>query len=385
MFNTNQLLEKSMDALSIARNLIQRQSVTPEDAGCQLFVAELLAARGFRNEHVRIGATDNLWSVHGEGEPLFCCLGHTDVVPAGPESDWQHPPFSADEENGFLYGRGAADMKGCLASFVSSALEFVQAHPDHKGSLAFLLTSDEEGAGVDGTVAMIEKLQARRVKIDYCLVCEPSSEEELGDVIKIGRRGSLSGTLQVFGIQGHVAYPHLALNPIHRCLPALAELVSQQWDEGDEHFPATTFQISNIISGTGADNIIPGKLDLVFNFRYGSALSPETIKNAVHEILDRHKLDYRLNWKLSGLPFLTGSGKLLEAICSAVEEDTQKKPRLSTAGGTSDGRHVAPTGAEVAELGLINATIHKVNENVSIEHLARLSKIYRSILDKLLL
>jgi succinyl-diaminopimelate desuccinylase len=374
-----------MNALTIAKNLIQRKSVTPDDAGCQTFVAGLLEPCGFKIEHLPFGEVSNLWAVHGEGAPLLCFLGHTDVVPTGKEEDWTFPPFAAVEDDGFLHGRGAADTKGNVAAFIAAAMEFVKAHPVHKGCLGVLLTSDEEGAGDNGTPAALKEFQARKLKIDYCLVGEPSSEQEFGDVIKVGRRGSLSGVLQVRGIQGHVAYPHLARNPFHQALPALAELCNRSWDEGNEFFPPTSFQISNVQAGTGADNIIPGSLHIMFNFRYGTVMNADQIKAAVHEIFDRHKLDYELTWKLSGLPFLTGSGKLVEAITASVEEELKKKPHFSTGGGTSDGRHVAPTGAEVAEFGLINKTIHKVNEHIVAGDLDRLSKIYRLILEKLLL
>ena len=321
-----------MDALTLAKNLIQRQSITPEDAGCQLFLSELLKTCGFKIEHLHIGSADNLWAVHGSGTPLFCFLGHTDVVPVGPEADWKHPPFSAREDNGLLYGRGAADMKGNLASFVSAVLEFIGKHPEHKGSLALLLTSDEEGLGKDGTAAVMKEFKSRDIKIDYCLVGEPSSEKELGDTIKVGRRGSLSGTLQIAGVQGHVAYPHLALNPIHKSLPALDELCRRQWDNGNEFFPPTSFQISNIHSGTGADNVIPGQMHVVFNFRYSSCLNEDEIKKTVQEILDRHGLKYELNWRLSGLPFLTGSGNLVETVKAAIKQETGKSPAIGVLG-----------------------------------------------------
>lgn len=373
-----------MQSLEIAKELIKRPSVTPEDAGCQQFVAEFLMKDGFKTEHLRFEDVDNLWAVHGSGTPLFTFLGHTDVVPSGNKADWKHDPFTPTEDDGYLYGRGAADMKGCIASFLAAASEFVKEHPQHKGSLAVLLTSDEEGIGVNGTARVIKEFQARNLKIDYCLVGEPSSEEHLGDVVKVGRRGSLSAKLEVKGIQGHVAYPHLARNPIHQALAALKELTEREWDKGNEFFPATSFQISNMNAGTGADNVIPGRMELVFNFRYSSELNADQLKSAVHEILDRHKLDYELTWRLSGLPFLTGSGKLVDAISSAIEANIQKKPQLLTTGGTSDGRFVAPTGSEVAEFGLINRTIHKVNECIKIDHLDRLKAIYLTVLKQLL-
>ncbi len=374
-----------MKSLELAKELIRRQSVTPNDAGCQLFIAEMLSQIGFKIEHLCIGEVDNLWAVHGTEAPLFCFLGHTDVVPTGPIGEWKFPPFEPTEHDGMLYGRGVADMKGCIASFLNAANEFVQEHPDHKGSLAILLTSDEEGPGIDGTAAVIREFESRKLKIDYCLVGEPSSEEALADVVKVGRRGSLNGKLQVTGKQGHVAYPQLAVNPIHLALPALMELSSHQWDKGNEFFPPTSFQISNINSGTGADNVIPGKLDALFNFRYSSEVTAEQLQATVHEVLDRHNLDYEIKWRLSGLPFLTKSGRLVEAIVKAVENECGKKPVLSTAGGTSDGRFVAPTGSEVAELGLINRTIHMINERASVAHFDSLSKIYKSIIEQLLL
>lgn len=361
-------------------------SLTPHDAGCQHYISEMLNQAGFKSEHLQFEDVSNLWSLHGkESKPLFVFLGHTDVVPIGRETDWQFPPFEATEHEGHLYGRGAADMKGCIAAFIAAALDFVAEHPEHKGSLAILLTSDEEGIATNGTVKVIEEFQKRNLKIDYCLVGEPSSEERLGDVVKVGRRGSLSGRLQIYGSQGHVAYPHLADNPIHKALAALKELCEQKWDEGNEFFPATSFQISNINAGTGADNVIPGQLDLVFNFRYSSESNAEQLKSSVEKLLERHRLNYRLDWRLSGLPFLTGSGDLVDAIKAAIEEKTGSSPRLLTTGGTSDGRFVAPTGSQVAEFGLINRTIHKVDECTRIEDLNNLKEIYQKIVEKILL
>ncbi|MBX9685649.1 MAG: succinyl-diaminopimelate desuccinylase [Candidatus Obscuribacterales bacterium] len=374
-----------MESLNIAKALINRPSVTPNDQGCQDYISEILKELGFSIENLRFGDVDNLWAIHGTEKPIFCFLGHTDVVPSGPENEWKHPPFIATEENGMLYGRGAADMKGCIASFLCAVKSFMTKHPDHKGSLAVLLTSDEEGLGVNGVSAVIKDFEKRGLKIDYCLVGEPSSEEELADVVKVGRRGSLHGHLLINGIQGHVAYPQLARNPIHQAMPALQELCSREWDRGNEFFPATSFQISNYNSGTGADNVIPGKVELLFNFRYSTELNEDLLKKAVHEVLDRHQLDYSLKWRLSGLPFLTGKGKLVNAVVQAIETSKAKTPLLSTAGGTSDGRFVAPTGAEVVELGLINRTIHKVNEHISIEHLDELAIIYEKVIEGLLL
>ncbi len=373
-----------MKTLELAKELINRPSVTPEDAGCQTFLADLLAKSGFRNEHLRYEDVDNLWSTHGQGAPLFVFLGHTDVVPTGSEADWKHPPFTATEDNGYLYGRGSADMKGCIASFVNAAIDFVSKKPDHKGTLAILLTSDEEGIGINGTAAVIREFETRKTKIDYCLVGEPSSEEQLGDVIKVGRRGSLTGKLDIKGIQGHVAYPHLARNPVHQALGALKQLADREWDKGNDFFPPTSFQISNVSAGTGADNVIPGQMNLIFNFRYSSELNADLIKAEVHKILDEAGLEYTLNWRLSGLPFLTARGELVEAIAAGIESCVGAKPQLLTTGGTSDGRFVAPTGAQVAEFGLINRTIHKVNECIKIEHLDSLKSTYEDVLQRLL-
>lgn len=374
-----------MNSLTLAKELIKRQSITPEDAGCQNFVADYLSECGFKHEHLRFEDVDNLWSVHGDGAPIFVFLGHTDVVPPGETSDWKHPPFEPTEDDGFLYGRGAADMKGCIASFLAAAKEFVQKHPQHKGTLAILLTSDEEGIGINGTQAVMKEFEKRNLKFDYCLVGEPSSEEELGDVVKVGRRGSLSAKLEINGIQGHVAYPHLARNPIHQALSALKILADRRWDNGNEFFPPTSFQISNIHSGTGADNVIPGRMELLFNFRYSSELNADVLKAAVHEVLDREGLDYKLTWRLSGLPFLTTKGALVDAISDSIKAKTTRTPQLLTTGGTSDGRFVAPTGAQVAELGLINRTIHKVNECIKIEHLEQLKDVYAGIIERILL
>lgn len=373
-----------MKTLDLAKELINRASVTPEDAGCQTFLADLLEKVGFKNEHLRFEDVDNLWATHGEGAPLFVFLGHTDVVPTGAEADWKHPPFSATEDDGYLYGRGAADMKGCIASFVNAAIDFVSKNPKHKGTLALLLTSDEEGIGINGTAAVIREFESRKTKIDYCLVGEPSSEERLGDVVKVGRRGSLTGKLEVKGIQGHVAYPHLARNPVHQSFGALKKLADREWDKGNEFFPPTSFQISNVSAGTGADNVIPGRMDLVFNFRYSSELNADEIKKQVHKILDEEGLEYTLNWRLSGLPFLTEKGELVKAVSESIKKATGTSPQLLTTGGTSDGRFVAPTGAQVAEFGLINRSIHKVNECIKIEHLEQLKAIYEDIIEHLL-
>lgn len=371
--------------LELARQLIARASVTPDDLGCQDLLGDRLATMGFSLEPMRFGEVHNLWARRGSDAPLFCFAGHTDVVPTGPEADWQVPPFSAQVRDGMLWGRGSADMKGSLAAMLTACERFVEAHPDHPGSIAWLITSDEEGPARDGTLRVVERLQARNEKIDWCLVGEPSSSDRLGDVIKNGRRGSLGGRLKVQGVQGHVAYPQLADNPIHRFAPALAELTAVRWDEGNEFFPPTSFQVSNIQAGTGADNVIPGELEVLFNFRFSTALSEEAIRERVTDVLDAHGLKYTLDWRLSGDPFLTPGGALVDATMGAIRETTGLDPQLSTAGGTSDGRFIAPTGTEVVELGPINATIHKVNERVSIADLELLSATYERILERLLL
>jgi succinyl-diaminopimelate desuccinylase len=370
--------------LELAKQLIARRSVTPDDQGCQELMIGRLEALGFRVERLRFGEVDNFWARRGDNGPVLAFAGHTDVVPPGPEDRWTHPPFEPTLDGGLLYGRGAADMKGSLAAMVTACERFVAGHPDHRGSIAFLVTSDEEGAAVDGTVKVIEHLEARGEKIDWCLVGEPSCTERLGDTVKNGRRGSLSGVLVVRGVQGHVAYPHLADNPIHRAAPALAELAATEWDRGNEFFPPTSFQISNIHGGTGAENVVPGELRVKFNFRFSTELDEETIRARVTALLDRHGLDYELNWNCSGQPFLTAAGELVEAVREAVREVTGHEPELSTAGGTSDGRFIAPTGAQVVELGPLNATIHKVDEHVRAADLDRLSSIYEKLLERLL-
>ncbi len=371
--------------LELAKQLIARRSVTPEDAGCQELMIERLEAIGFTIERLRFGEVDNFWARRGDAEPLYAFAGHTDVVPTGDEANWKYPPFEPTLDNGMLFGRGAADMKGSLAAMVTACERFVAAHPDHKGSIGFLITSDEEGPAMDGTVKVVEHLEARGEKMTGCLVGEPSSTARVGDVIKNGRRGSLGGKLIVRGVQGHVAYPQLAKNPIHLAAPALAELVAAQWDAGNEFFPATTFQISNINGGAGATNVIPGELEVWFNFRFSTEVTPEELQRKVGAILDRHDLDYNLKWELSGLPFLTPSGTLVDAAVKAVRAVTGQTPELSTAGGTSDGRFIAPTGAQVLELGPLNATIHKVDECVSVADLDLLSLMYEHILRELLL
>lgn len=371
--------------LEHAKNLVQRESVTPEDKGCQQYMMEQLDAAGFQHEIMQFEEVTNFWSRRGSQSPLFCFAGHTDVVPTGPADKWQHAPFSAEVVDGMLWGRGTADMKGSLAAMLTATKNFVERHPDHKGSIAFLITSDEEGPAKNGTVKVIETLEARREKIDYCLVGEPSSVKRVGDVVKNGRRGSLNGKLTVRGKQGHVAYPHLAANPLHLFAPAMAELCSQAWDEGNEFFPPTTFQVSNLNAGTGAENVIPGELQAQFNFRFSTELSEDEIKQRVHQVLDSHQLDYELDWRLSGYPFITPKAELVSAACKAIEEVAGYETELSTSGGTSDGRFIAPTGAQVLELGPLNATIHQVNEQVAVDDLDKLAVMYEKMLEHLLL
>ena len=372
------------DTLTLAKELISRPSVTPEDGGCQTIMAQRLQALGFHIEHLRFGEVNNLWARRGNETPLFVFAGHTDVVPTGPENDWRHPPFSPTEENGLLYGRGAADMKGSLAAMITATERFLAQHADHRGSIAYLITSDEEGVAIDGTVKVVEWLQARNEKIDWCLVGEPTSTTRVGDVIKNGRRGSLGATLTVRGMQGHVAYPHLAKNPVHLFAPALAELVAMEWDRGNEHFPPTTFQISNIQAGTGATNVIPGDLQVLFNFRFSTEVTDTELRSCVEAVLNKHQLDYHIDWQLSGQPFLTPAGELVDATLQAIDSVCDYATELSTSGGTSDGRFIAPTGAQVVELGPLNASIHKVNEHVEIATLDTLSRIYQQILTNLL-
>ena len=372
------------DTLNLAKELISRQSVTPEDAGCQLIMARRLEALGFSIDHLRFGEVDNLWARRGSEGPLFVFAGHTDVVPTGPESEWRHPPFSPTEENGLLYGRGAADMKGSLAAMITATERFIAQHPDHQGSIGYLITSDEEGPAIEGTVKVVEWLQARNETIDWCLVGEPTSSDKVADVIKNGRRGSLGATLTIRGTQGHVAYPHLAKNPVHLVAPVLAELVAMKWDNGNESFPPTTFQISNIQAGTGATNVIPGDLTVIFNFRFSTEVTDAELRTQVETVLQKHQLDYRIDWQLSGQPFLTPAGELVAAIQAAIKNICGYETELSTSGGTSDGRFIAPSGAQVVELGPLNATIHKVDEHVAITELDTLSEIYQQILSNLL-
>lgn len=371
--------------LALAKDLIARPSVTPEDAGCQKEIMKRLSAHGFTLESMAFEDTVNLWARRGTQAPLFCFAGHTDVVPAGPLEKWNTPPFEPTVIDGYLYGRGAADMKSSLAAMVVAAERFVLKHPYHNGSIAFLITSDEEGPFINGTTRVVDTLVARNEIIDMCIVGEPSSTLAVGDVVKNGRRGSITGALSVHGIQGHVAYPQLARNPIHQALPALAELASMRWDEGNAYFPPTSFQIANLSAGTGAANVIPGDFHVQFNLRFSSELTDTAIKKRVQCVLDAHGLDYTLEWTLSGQPFLTETGALLEAVVNCVEKVNNKKPALLTTGGTSDGRFIAKMGAQVIELGPVNATIHKVNESVNIQDLEKLTEMYFLVLETLLL
>lgn len=371
--------------ISLAQQLMQRQSVTPEDAGCQALMNERLEKIGFNIESMFFTDTLNTWARKGTQSPHFCFAGHTDVVPTGPEANWQFPPFDATIADGMLHGRGAADMKGSLAAMLVATERFVAKHPDHKGSISFLVTSDEEGSFINGTTKVIDTLEQRNEKIDYCLVGEPSSRDKLGDVVKNGRRGSLTGFLTVKGVQGHVAYPHLASNPIHLAAPMLTELSQTQWDQGNDFFPATSFQVSNINGGTGAGNVIPGELDIQFNFRFSTEVTYEQLQQRVTEIIEKHGLNYELSWIVNGLPFITEHGPLVDATVSAIKTVTGIDTALETTGGTSDGRFIAQTGAKVIELGPRNDTIHKVNECVSCDDLITLAKIYEHILEQILL
>ncbi|MGS2722976.1 succinyl-diaminopimelate desuccinylase [Porticoccus sp. GXU_MW_L64] len=375
--------------LQLACDLIARRSVTPEDAGCQELIISRLQATGFEVTPLRFGDVDNFWAVrNGSNDPaapILCFAGHTDVVPSGPEQQWQNPPYEPVVKDGMLHGRGAADMKGSLAAMVTAVEGFVAAHPQHNGRIAFLITSDEEGPAVNGTIKVVEWLQQQGITPEMCLVGEPSSTARVGDVIKNGRRGSLGCVLTVKGTQGHVAYPHLADNPIHSAAPALAELAAEQWDNGNEFFPATSFQISNINGGTGATNVIPGELEVVFNFRFSTEVTAQQLQQRTGAILDKHGLSYELDWNLSGQPFLTASGNLVEAAVAGIKEVTGISTELSTAGGTSDGRFIAPLGTQVVELGPVNATIHQVDEQVSAADLNTLSAVYERILGKLFL
>lgn len=370
--------------LELAQALIRQPSVTPDDQQCQLILMERLRAIGFHCEALRFGDVDNVYARYGHEAPLIVFAGHTDVVPAGPETDWTSPPFQPMIRDGFLYGRGASDMKSAIAAMIIAVEHFITQHPHFPGSIAFLITSDEEGAAINGTQKVIELLSMRHEKIDYCIIGEPSSEKELGDQIRVGRRGSLHGKLMVHGKQGHVAHPHLAKNPIHLCVLALHELAQTVWDQGNKHFPPTTFQITNIHSGTGATNVIPGHVEVLFNFRFSTATTPQQLQEQTEKILHQHGLQFDIEWKVGGEPFLTKQGKLIHATQEAIKQITGLNVRLSTGGGTSDGRFIAPTGAEIVELGVSHATAHHVDECVKIADLEKLPLIYEKILATLL-
>jgi succinyl-diaminopimelate desuccinylase len=370
--------------LDLARELIARRSATPDDAGCQQILEARLTPLGFRCETTSANGVSNLWARRGDARPVVCFAGHTDVVPTGALESWHSDPFVPALRDGFLYGRGAADMKSSLAAFIVSIEAFVAQHPGHRGSIALLVTSDEEGPAVDGTVRVVDKLRAAGETLDYCIVGEPSSVDRLGDMIKNGRRGTLSGTLLVRGVQGHIAYPHLAKNPIHLAAAAIAELDAMPWDSGNEYFPPTRWQASNIHAGTGATNVIPGTLELLFNFRYSTASTSESLEQRMKAVLDRRGLDYELTWTGHGNPFLTPRGRLVEAVTDTVREVCGVTPEISCTGGTSDGRFIADICREVVELGPINATIHKINERVAVAELEPLSALYRGILQRLL-
>lgn len=370
--------------LQLACDLIRRRSVTPDDAGCMSLLREHLEPLGFTLETLQFAEVTNLWARRGTTGPLLCFAGHTDVVPTGPEEKWQTPPFAPEIRDGYLYGRGAADMKGSIAAFIVALERFITANPKHQGSIALLLTSDEEGPSIHGTREVIEHLSARDELIDWCIVGEPSSVDHVGDTIKNGRRGSLNAKLTVHGVQGHVAYPHLVTNPIHKLAPALAELAAAEWDQGNEFFPPTSFQVSNINAGTGATNVVPGSVELLFNFRFSTEVTDNELKQRVESILAQHQLDYEIEWTLSGQPFLTPAGALVDAARESIREHAAMETELSTSGGTSDGRFIAPTGAQVLELGPVNATIHKIDECVKAADLDQLTDIYAGILDRLL-
>jgi succinyl-diaminopimelate desuccinylase len=373
------------DVLDLTSELISRASVTPDDAGCQALLSARLAKAGFECRQIDFGAVKNLWATHGQGGEVLCFLGHTDVVPPGPREAWASDPFEPTIRDGHLYGRGAADMKGSVAAFVLAMEQFVAAHPDHPGTVAVLLTSDEEGDAIDGVRRVAEHFRASGQRIDFCVTGEPSSKAALGDLLRVGRRGTLSGNLVVKGIQGHVAYPEKARNPIHQAMPALAELGARRWDEGYPEFPASSFQISNINAGTGANNVIPGQCEVVFNFRYNPGWRAEALEAEVHALLDRHGLEYELRWHRGGEPFLTGEGRLRAAVRAVLVETFGSAPEENTGGGTSDARFIAPLGAEVVELGPINASIHKVDEHIAVADLERLPALYRAVAERLLL
>ena len=370
------------ETLELAQQLIQCPSVTPFDEGCQELIAKRLTPLGFSVETLQYQDVTNLWATLGTSGPLFVFAGHTDVVPTGPEDSWQYPPFSATVADGFLHGRGAADMKGSIAAMVTAVERFL-AESELSARIGFLITSDEEGIAINGTQKVMKELGSRNISIDYCLVGEPSSSKQLGDTVKIGRRGSLGAKLVVKGTQGHVAYPQLAINPIHKILPVLAALTELTWDQGNASFPATSFQVSNINAGTGATNVIPGHIEVDFNFRFSTELNAAAIQSRVTQLLDDAELDYQVDWKLSGEPFLTDAGKLIEAVAASIQLHCQLDTQRSTAGGTSDGRFIAPTGSEVVELGPCNATIHQVDEKITVTELDQLSDVYQGVLQEL--
>ncbi|MEK7716554.1 MAG: succinyl-diaminopimelate desuccinylase, partial [Pseudomonadota bacterium] len=369
--------------LELAKQLIERPSQTPRDEGCQELMIARLTPLGFKAERLRFGDVDNLWATRGTAKPLVVFAGHTDVVPSGPREAWKSDPFKPEVRDGHLYGRGAADMKSSLAAFITAIEDFLARHPRHQGSIGLLITSDEEGPALHGTVKVMEWLGKHGIKIDYCIVGEPSCVQTLGDTIKIGRRGSLTGRMFVHGKQGHVAYPQLANNPIHRLAPALAELTATEWDQGNADFPPTSFQVSNIHGGTGAENVIPGRLEVVFNFRFSTAVTYADLRHRVEEILQRHGVNHQTQWILSGQPFLTRGTALIDSVRRAVKEELGVEANPSTSGGTSDGRFIAPTGTEVVELGPLNRTIHQIDECIAVDDLGRLSRVYRRILENL--
>jgi succinyl-diaminopimelate desuccinylase len=377
----NNALNKTLE---LCCELISRASVTPDDAGCQALMSQRLEAIGFHCTPLRFGDVDNLWAVRGDSGPILVFAGHTDVVPTGPPEQWRTPPFEPTLLGETLHGRGAADMKASLAAMIVACEEFVSQHPEHQGRIGFLITSDEEGPATDGTVRVMEWLASQGENINWCLVGEPSSSERLGDVIKNGRRGSLNATLTVKGVQGHIAYPQLADNPIHHAMPAVAALTAEVWDQGNRFFPPTSMQVSNINAGTGATNVIPGQAEVVFNFRFSTEVTDADLRQRTHAILDAHALNYDIDWSLSGQPFLTPSGELVEAAVDSIRQELGIDTELSTAGGTSDGRFIAPSGAQVVELGPVNATIHKIDEAVHAPDLPRLTAVYRGIIERLL-
>jgi succinyl-diaminopimelate desuccinylase len=372
------------DLIQTTFDLISRQSVTPRDEGCQEYMDEILSPLGFKNETMVFEDTTNMWARKGSQKPVFCFAGHTDVVPTGPAEKWKYPPFQPTIENGFIYGRGTADMKGSLAAMLCATERFVNDYPDHKGSIAYLITSDEEGPFINGTTRVIDTLESRNEKIDYCIVGEPSSTTKTGDTVKNGRRGSLTGDLTVKGVQGHVAYPHLVVNPIHAIAPALAELASTTWDNGNDYFPPTSFQVSNIHAGTGAGNVVPGTVEVCFNFRFSTEVTDQELIEKVLAVLKKHNIEHEIHWTFNGQPFLTERGLFVDAVVDSIKDVTGIDTELSTAGGTSDGRFIAPTGAQVIELGPENATIHKLNECVNIDNLKALEKIYYATLVRVL-